>query len=158
MPNEPIPAIYDSLIPSLVVDGAEKAIAFYKHVFGAEELMRMNMPGSSKIAHAELKIRGHVLMLGDGCPEMGITGPKDLNSIPPFAVMLYVEDTDDIHRKAVDAGAKSIMAPEDMFWGDRYAKFIDPFGHQWAVATHLRDVPQEECDRAVAEWAKKQNT
>jgi PhnB protein len=156
MTTQPIPEAYDSLIPSIVVSNAEKAIQFYKQVFGATELMRMPYPDSSRIMHAELKIRNHVLMLGDECPEMGAPAPK-LNAGPPSSsIMIYVTDVDAVYNKALSLGAKGVMSPMDMFWGDRYGKFIDPSGHQWGVATHIRDVSPEECARAAAEWGKKQ--
>src|SRR2546423_6763789 len=126
---QPIPQVYDSLIPSLIVNDGAKAIDFYKEVFDAQELMRMNYPESPRIAHAELKIREHVLMLGDECPEMGMVAPKPGGPPPPRATMVYVKDADAVFAKAVSKGSTAVMPPMDMFWGDRYAKFLDPFGH-----------------------------
>jgi uncharacterized glyoxalase superfamily protein PhnB len=117
--------------------------------------MRMPYPDSNKIAHAEIKIRDHVLMLGDECPQMGVTAPNPNTGTPPFSVMLYVTNTDEVYENAISAGARSVMPPMDMFWGDRYAKFIDPFGHQWGIATHVREVSPEECAKAMAEWGKQ---
>jgi len=154
MSAKPIPDGYDSLLPSLIVRDAAKAIDFYKDVFGATELMRMNFPDSPKIAHAELKIRNHVMMLGDECPEMGARAPQ-AGTAPSSSVMVYVPDADSVFNKAIAKGAKGTMPPMDMFWGDRYGKFIDPFGHQWGVATHMRDVPPDEMAKAAAEWGKK---
>jgi PhnB protein len=156
MTTKAIPDGYDSLIPSLVVQNAAKAIEFYKTVFGATELMRMPASDPSKIAHAELKIRGAVFFLGDECPQMGAPAPQPA-STPSSSVMLYVTDTDATYKKAVSLGAKPLMPPADMFWGDRFAKFMDPFGHQWGLATHQRDVSPEECAKAATEWAKKAN-
>ena len=154
MNTKAIPDGYDALIPSLIVNDAAKAIEFYKDVFGATELMRMNHPGSSRIAHAEIKIRNHVLMLGDECPEMGAKAPQSGEGHPPRSVMLYVQDADAIYKKALSKGAKAVMPPMDMFWGDRYAKFTDPFGHLWGVATHAKDVSPEECAQGMANWGK----
>ena len=154
MSTKAIPEMYDALIPNLVVSDAAKAIEFYKDVFGAQELMRMNQAQSTKIAHAELKIRNHVLMLGDECPEMGATAPKAGSGAPPRGVMIYVTDADAVFKKAVSKGATSMMPPMDMFWGDRYGKFLDPFGHLWGVATHKKDVSPEECAKAAAEWGE----
>jgi PhnB protein len=156
MSAKPIPDDYDALVPHFVVRGAAKAIEFYKDVFGATELMRMPSP-DGKIAHAEIKIRGHVLMLGDENPKMGALAPQPNGPPPPAGLMFYVEDVDALFKKAVACGAKSLMPPTDMFWGDRYGKFLDPFGHLWAVATHQKDVPPEEMAKAAAEWAKKAN-
>ena len=153
MTTKPIPDGYDSLIPSLVVRDAAKAIEFYKSIFGATELLRMPSSDGTKIAHAELKIRNAVLMLGDECPQLGAPAPQP-GSTPSSSVMIYVTDVDATYKKAVSAGAKPVMPPADMFWGDRFGKFIDPFGHQWGVATHQKDVSAEECAQAAAEWAK----
>lgn len=155
MPTQPIPEVYDSLIPSFVVSDAGKAIEFYKQVFGATEIMRMPYPDSPRIMHAELKIRNHVLMLGDECPEMGALAPQPGASLPSSAIMIYVTDVDAVYNKAISLGAKAVMPPSDMFWGDRYGKFIDPSGHQWGVATHVKEVSPEECAKAAEEWGKK---
>jgi PhnB protein len=153
MSTKSIPDGYDSLIPTLIVRDAAKAIDFYKDVFGATELMRMAYPDSPKIAHAELKIRNDVLMLGDENPQMGAFAPQG-GASPPTGVMVYVEDVDAVFNKAVGKGAKGMMPPMDMFWGDRYGKFIDPFGHMWGVATHKKDVTPEEMAQGAAAWAK----
>lgn len=158
MSTEAIPKQYDSLIPSLVVSDAAKAIQFYKDVFGAQEMMRMNYPDGAKIAHAELKIREHVLMLGDECPEMGVVAPKPGGPTPPRSTMIYVTDVDATIQKALSKGATVAMPVMDMFWGDRYGKFVDPFGHLWGVATHKKDVSPEECEEEMKNWGKEKPT
>ena len=155
MSTKSIPDGYDALIPCAIVRDAAKAIEFYKDIFGATELMRMNYPDSPKIAHAEIKIRNHVLMLGDENPQMGAVAPQPTATPPPASVMLYVDDVDAVFNKAVGKGAKSMMPPMDMFWGDRYGKFIDPFGHLWGVATHKKDVSPAEMAKGAAEWGKQ---
>jgi uncharacterized glyoxalase superfamily protein PhnB len=157
MTTQAIPEVYDSLIPAFVVSDAEKAIQFYKEVFGATEVMRMPYPDKPKIMHAELKIRDHVLMLGDECPEMGARAPQANAGTPSTTTMIYVADVDAVYGKALSLGAKAVMPPMDMFWGDRYGKFIDPSGHQWGVATHFKDVSPEDCAKAAAEWGKKES-
>src|SRR6266542_1695281 len=117
--------------------------------------MRMNYPDSPKIAHAEIKIRNHVMMLGDENPQMGAVAPQSSGTPPPTSVMLYVDDVDKTFNHAVAKGAKSMMQPMDMFWGDRYGKVVDPFGHLWGVATHKKDVSPDEMARGAAEWGKK---
>ena len=155
MSAKPIPDGYDSLIPSVIVRDAAKAIEFYHDVFDAIEKMRMPYPDSSKIAHAELQIRNHIMMLGDENPPMGAIAPP-VNAPPPSSgVMIYVENVDLVFNKAVAKGAKALMPPMDMFWGDRYGKFVDPFGYLWGVATHTRDVSPEEIAKGAAEWGKK---
>src|SRR5262245_37105377 len=109
MSAQAIPKVYDSLIPSLTVKDAARAIEFYKDVFGATELMRMTMPGSSKIAHAEIQIRGHVLMLHDENPQMGIMAPQPDGKMAPASVMIYVMDVDATYNKALSKGAKAFM-------------------------------------------------
>ncbi len=156
MSTKSIPDGYDGLIPSVIVRDAAKAIEFYKDVFGATELMRMPYPDSPKIAHAEIKVRNHVLMLGDENPQMGAVAPQPNAGPPSTSIMIYVDNVDGTFNKAVAKGAKSMMPPMDMFWGDRYGKFLDPFGHLWGVATHKKDVTPEEMQRGAAEWGKKQ--
>ena len=155
MSAKSIPDGYDSLIPYLVTSNAAKAIEFYKAVFGATEIMRMSPPGSDKVAHAEIKIRNSVLMLGDECPQSGAVAPSPNSKAHSTGVMIYVPDVDATFKKAVEHGATPAMPPTEMFWGDRYGKFVDPFGHQWSVATHTRDVSPEECAKAMAEWSKQ---
>jgi len=155
MNAKPIPDGYDSLMPALIVKDAASAIQYYKDVFGATELMRMSAPGSNKIAHAEIKIRNHVLMVNDEAPHMGMFGPAADQKSHASSVFIYVEDVDATVKKALERGGKLAMPIMDMFWGDRYGKFVDPFGHLWSVATHTRDVSPEECAKAMEEWGKK---
>lgn len=155
MSAKPIPDGYDALVPYFVVRNAAKAIEFYKSVFGATELVRMPSPDGSKITHAELKIRGHVLMLGDENPAMGALAPAMDGPAPPAGLMYYVENVDALYKTALTHGAKGLLAPTDMFWGDRYGKFLDPFGHLWSVATHTKDISPEEAKKGAEEWARK---
>jgi len=157
MSATPIPDGYDALIPYMIVRDAAKAIQFYQDVFGATEKMRMPYPNSTKIAHAELLIRKHVLMLGDEHPEMGAFAPATNGPQPPGGVMIYVENVDAVFNKALSKGAKPVMPPMEMFWGDRYGKFQDPFGHVWGVATHTKDVSPEEMAKGAAEWGKQES-
>ena len=153
---KPIPDGYDALIPYLVCRGAAKAIDWYKQVFGATEKLRMAHPANPDVVmHAEIQIRGHYLMLGDENPQFGALSPLSLNAPPPVGVMLYVPDVDAVFAKAQSLGAKPLMPPKEMFWGDRYGKFADPFGHQWAVATHIKDPTPEEIAKGAEEAFKK---
>ena len=151
MSTKSIPDGYDSLIPTFIVRDAAKAIDFYKEVFGATELMRMPYPDSGKIAHAELKIRNDVLMLGDENPQMGAFAPQG-GAPPPAGVMVYVDDVDTVFNKAVCKGAKSMMPPMDMFWGDRFAKLTDPFGHEWAVTSPISEERKKKAMESQKEW------
>jgi PhnB protein len=146
-----IPDGYHSVTPYLVVGDATRAIDFYKQAFGATELVRMGAPGG-KIGHAELKIGDSMIMLSDEI--MGNKSPKALGG-SPVSIFLYVEDVDSVFKQAVNAGARSDAAPADMFWGDRYGKLTDPFGHNWGLATHIEDVaPAEMKKRAQAAMAQ----
>jgi PhnB protein len=135
-----IPPGYHSVTPYLVVNDAAKAIDFYKQAFGATELARMGGPGG-KIGHAELKIGDSMIMLSDEM--MGNRSPQSFGG-SPVSIFLYVENVDSTFSQAINAGAKSEMSPDNMFWGDRYGKLTDPFGHSWALATHVEDVAPEE--------------
>ncbi len=149
MNAKPIPEGYHSVTPALAVDGAAEAIDFYRRAFGAKERARMLGP-DGKIAHAELEIGDSVVMLSDPMPQSPLKTPKQLGGTTA-SLMLYVEDVDALVQQAVDAGAKITMPVENQFWGDRYGKLRDPFGHEWQVATHVEDVSPEEMARRAAE-------
>ena len=132
-----IPQGMHSVTPHLVCAGAAKAIDFYKQSFGAHETARMPGP-DGKLMHAAVRIGDSTVMLADEMPEWGSLGPKSLKG-SPVTIHLYVDDVDSFVARAVKAGAKVTMPVADQFWGDRYGKLEDPFGHQWSVATHIRD-------------------
>ena len=139
---KPVPEGMRSVTPHLVCAGAADAIEFYKKAFGAVELTRM--PGAQgKLMHASIRIGDSAVMLVDESPEWGMLGPKALKG-SPVTIHLYVDDADAFVARAVKAGAKVTMPVDDMFWGDRYGKLEDPFGHHWSVATHTRDMSPEE--------------
>ncbi len=142
-----IPPGYHSVTPYLVVRDGVRAIDFYKKSFGASELSRMGTP-DGKIAHAELKIGDSMIMLSDEMMEY--KSPQSLGG-SPVSIFLYVEDVDSVFNKAVQAGAKGDTPPADMFWGDRYGKLTDPFGHSWGIATHIEDVAPAEMEKRAKE-------
>ena len=151
---KPIPDGYHTATPYLRVRGADKAIDFYKKAFGAEEMVRMPGPDGKTIMHAELRIGDSPIMLGEESKEMNALSPQTLGG-NGSGVHLYVRDVDAFVAKAVAAGAKLAMPVADMFWGDRYGKLTDPFGHEWSVATHKEDpTPQEMDKRAKAFFAQ----
>lgn len=145
---KPIPDGYHTATPYLVVNGAARAIEFYKQAFGAQELFRMGGP-DGKIGHAEIRIGDSPIMLSDEM--MGNKSPDSLGG-SPGGIFLYVEDVDGVFDQAVKAGAKEEMRPMDMFWGDRFGSLIDPFGHRWSLATHVEDVAPEEMEKRSREW------
>ena len=144
-----VPEGYHTATPYLVVRGGSRAIDFYKKAFGAQERFRLSRGAGGGIAHAELSIGDSHLMLADESPEAGSRSPESLGGTPA-SVFLYVEDVDEVFRNAVAAGAKPTLTPQKMFWGDRYAKVSDPFGHQWQIATRVEDVPPAEMERRMA--------
>lgn len=146
---KPIPDGFHAITPHLVIKGAAKAIDWYKRAFGAEELGRMPMPNDDRLMHALIRIGDSMVMLVDEMPEFGAMGPDSLGGTA-VTINLYVEDADKAFARAVAAGAEATMPPADMFWGDRYGRLKDPFGHSWAICTHVRDVSPEE----MAEGAK----
>ncbi|WP_067717298.1 VOC family protein [Nocardia yamanashiensis] len=144
-----IPEGYPVVSPALAVDGAAAAIDFYKHVFGADERVRMPGP-DGKIAHCEMQFGNSVVMLGDPAPALGFLDPKAVGGTP-VNLYTYVEDVDAAHAAALAAGAKEMQAPALQFYGDRTSAFEDPFGHRWTVATHVEDVSPEEMEKRMAE-------
>jgi PhnB protein len=151
---KPIPDGYHNVTPYLVVDGAAKAIDFYKKVFGATEKMRMPGPGG-KVGHAELTLGDSMIMLADEHPDMGHRAPHAYGG-SAVSLLVYVPDVDATVKTAIAAGAKVVRPVENQFYGDRMGAIEDPFGHQWSVATHVEDVPPEEmAKRAAAAMGKK---
>ena len=144
---KPIPDDMHSVTPHLVCAGAADAIEFYKKAFNAVEAGRLPGP-QGKLMHAMIRIGDSPVMLVDEMPEWGSFGPKSLRG-SPVTIHLYVEDVDAVVARALAAGAKITMPVADMFWGDRYGKLEDPFGHHWSVATHIRDVSPAEMQQAM---------
>ena len=144
---KPIPEGMRAVTPHLVCAGAADAIEFYKKAFGAEEKARLPGP-DGKLMHALIRINGDAVMLVDEMPQWGALGPKALKG-SPVTIHLYVDNVDAVVKRAVDAGAKIMMEVADQFWGDRYGKIEDPFGHHWSVATHVRDVSMQEAQEAM---------
>ncbi len=128
------------VIPHLNVAGGNAAIEFYIKAFGAKELMRVPAQDGKRLLHAELQINGALVYLHDDFPEMcggKATTPKALGGTS-VNLHMNVPNCDEAFNKAIAAGATSRMPPADMFWGDRYAVVIDPFGHEWAMAHALK--------------------
>lgn len=144
---KPIPEGMHTVTPHLICAGAADAIEFYKKAFNATELMRLPNPKGG-LMHACIRIGDSNVMLVDEMPEWGALSPKSLKG-SPVTIHLGVEDVDAFVVRAVAAGAKITMPVADMFWGDRYGKLEDPFGHQWSVATHVRDVSPAEMQQAM---------
>jgi len=141
------PKGYHAVTPYLRVNGADKALAFYKEAFGAKEKNRLMMP-DGRVGHAELELGDSRIMLSDEFPEMGIKGPASLNGTT-FALSVYVAKADQVFEGAVKAGAKVVRPLEDMFYGDRSGQLEDPFGHIWSVQQRLEDVSPKQMQKRL---------
>jgi PhnB protein len=154
MAAKAIPEGYHSVTPYLIVNGAARAIEFYKKAFSASEIMRFDGP-NGKIGHAEIKIGDSPIMLADEFTEMGFRSPHSLGGAGT-SILLYVEDVDARFAHAVDAGAKTLRRVEDEFFGDRSGTLEDPFGHVWTISTHKEDLSMEELRRRSEAFLKQQ--
>lgn len=145
-----IPEGFHSVTPTLILNGAAKAIETYKKAFGAQELYRMECPGGTgKIMHACITIGDSKLFLADTNPQMGCATP----SVSTFYV--YLEDVDATFKQAKQAGLAEASPVQDMFWGDRTGTVKDSFGIHWTLATHVRDVSPEEMEEARKKFGAK---
>ena len=140
MAAKPIPEGYHTVTPHLIVRGGAELIDFMKKAFGAVEKERF--PSSGPIMHAEVKIGDSMVMLSDA---MGEVEPR------PMVLFLYVEDSDAVYRRALQAGGTTVMELKDQFWGDRAGAVQDAFGNVWWIGTHVEDVSMEELQRRLQE-------
>jgi len=138
----------DSITAHIVVRDAAKAADWYTATLGAEERARLPVPGG-KLMQVELRFGDTTVMVADEFPELGVLSPL---SIGGTATVLHLrtEDVDTLWQRAIDGGAEVRQPLADAFWGERYGQIVDPFGHRWGLAQHLRDVPQRELEEAVA--------
>ncbi len=146
-----IPKGYHNITPSLSFNGTEEAMIWYKNVFGAKERTKINGP-DRKVMHAEMTIGDSVIFLAEQNPQYGNKTPQSVNG-NSISLHLYVEDVDNTIRKAVQNGAKLLMAPMDMFYGDRCGNIEDPYGYGWVVATHVKDVSEKEMRQKAGEFS-----
>jgi PhnB protein len=148
----------DSIVPELFVDDGPRALEFYKRAFRAVERSRMMSSDGTKLLHGELEIGGHRLCVCDEfsaseggtcrCPRtVGGTGVR---------IVLEVDDADQTVTEAVAAGATVMIPVADMFWGARYGKLIDPFGHEWGINQQVKEVSEaERAEEARRYFSKK---
>ena len=146
MTVKPVPDGYHSVQPYLMLNGAAKAIEFYKNAFGATERFCMKQP-DGRIAHAELQLGDSCIMMADENPQIEAFAPAHYGG-SPVSLLIYTEDCDRMYHQAIAAGAKSEREPEDQFYGDRMAGVQDPFGYKWFIATHIKDVSKEDLEKA----------
>ncbi len=138
-----------TITPHVVVRDAARAVDWYTNVLGAEERLRIPVP-DGRLMSVELRFGDSTVMLADEFPEMGILSPQTLGGTY-MALHLMVEDVDGVWQRALDAGAEVFHPLQDSFWGERHGQVIDPFGHRWGLAQHLRDVSRKELVRAAQE-------
>ena len=150
---KPVPDGYTTATPYLTIRNATKAIDFYQQAFGAQEIFRMPAP-DGKIMHAEILIGNSRLMLADESANTETKAPQTLNG-STTGIFLYLPDVDASFKQALKAGAKETMALQDMFWGDRFGKLTDPFGHKWMLASHIEDVSPTQMEERMAAAAPK---
>jgi PhnB protein len=144
-PVKPIPDGFHTVTPYMMVADAAGLIDFLVAAFGATELERHTMDG--RVMHAQVKLGDSMIMMGEASPDQG--GPM------PASTYLYVPNVDEVHASAVAAGATSLMAPADQFYGDRSGGVKDAWGNMWWIGTHVEDVSSEEIDRRAVDAMKK---
>jgi PhnB protein len=137
-----------SITPHIVVQGADRAAAFYGDAFGAEELSRIPTP-DGRLMSVQLRIGDGILHLADEFPEMGVLAPPSIGGTA-VVLALDVTDAEGVFAQAIAAGAEVRQPLTDMFWGDLHGQLEDPFGHRWNIGQHLRDVPHDEIVAAAA--------
>ena len=143
------PEGYGTVTPYLVVDDALAAIAFYERAFGAVERMRFQT-GDGRIGHAEVQIGDSIVKLASEYKEINALSPSTLGSTT-VSFVVYVENSDEVFERAVAAGAESVFPVSDQFYGDRSGRVRDPFGHEWVLATRVRDVTAGEIAKRMKE-------
>jgi len=147
----------DQFIPHLMVSNGLAAIDFYKDVFGATEGHRMMTPDGKRVMHGEILLDGHKFFLSDefDASEGGtLKSPRALGGTC-VRITLEVENADTLVQRAVAAGARVVMPVETLFWGARYGKILDPFGHEWGINQQLKEQSDEETEAAAAEYFAK---
>ena len=145
---KPVPDGYHTVTPYLIISGAAQALEFYAKAFGAVEVMRFKGP-DEKIMHAEISIGDSRIMIADEFPQMGAVSPQSIGGTA-VGLALYVENVDTVFARALSAGATTVSAVKDQFYGDRSGTLLDPFGHRWTISTHIEDVSPEELERRAA--------
>lgn len=153
MGTRAIPPGYHSVTPYLIINGAAKAIDFYKRAFNAQELTRMESPDGT-IGHAEIQIGDSHVMLADEYLDMSQRSPRSLGSTD-VSLIIYVENVDEMFSQALMSGAHELQAVKDQFYGDRSGTLKDPFGHVWTISTHVEDVPPEEMRKRAKQFFQK---
>lgn len=155
----PIPQGYHSVTASLTFANSTKALEFYQAAFGAKVIDHLPSPDGKRTMHATMKIGDSIVMMGDEMPNPECSKSAETMGGSPVSLYLYVQNVDTFFEHAVAAGAHTVMPVSDMFWGDRCGTIKDPFGYTWMVATHIKDLSQDEIQKGAqaffAQMAKK---
>jgi uncharacterized glyoxalase superfamily protein PhnB len=142
---------FPTLTPSITVSPADEAIAWYERALGAEVRFLNRTPDGKKVMNAQLILGDSLLMLHDAFPEYGNPGPEPGSSIH-VTLHLQLSDVDTAFARAVENGAEVTMPLQDMFWGDRYGQFRDPYGYPWSMGQRITQMTAEESTEAAKEW------
>jgi PhnB protein len=147
----------DQFIPELIVHGGPAALDFYKQAFGAEEVHRMMTPDGKKLIHGELTLDGHKFFICDefSAGEGGTCKSPETLGGTGVRITLMVDNADRVVEQAVAAGARVSLPVQDMFWGGRYGKIVDPFGHEWGINQQVREQSHEETQAAAGQFFAK---
>ncbi len=146
-----VPDGYHTITPYIIIKDAGRAIEFYKKSFNAKENHRMYASDNKTIMHAEIIIGDSAIMLSEESNEMKCFSPQSVGGNPVW-LYLYVEDVDSIYNQAISAGATVLESVNDAFWGDRIGSLKDPFGYQWSIATHKKDLSPEEIKKGAEDF------
>ncbi|WCB92730.1 hypothetical protein DSM104299_01429 [Baekduia alba] len=147
--TSPIPSGFHTLTPALIVDGAAEALAFYAHAFGAEVRLRLAM--GDLVAHSEVRVGDSMFYVNDPLPDFGLV-PHDGEARWSSSLLIYCEDVDVVHARALEAGATQITPVADQFHGDRVGAVRDPWGHRWIVATRFEEMSAAEMQARLDAW------
>lgn len=138
-----------NLTPHIVVSDADAAATWYVLAFGAEERGRVPLPGGGVMA-VELVVGETSLHVANEFPDAGVVSPATIGGTATV-LQIQTDDAEALWSQALDAGAEVRHELTDQFWGERHGQLVDPFGHRWNIAQHLRDVTPEELERGAAE-------
>lgn len=132
----PVPKGYRTVTPYLVVRGADAALGYYSEVFGAEILSRVYADDAFTVLHAEMKIGNSIIIVSDEMPAFGVYSPFAFGGAGS-AQHLYLPNVDAVWAAAVDAGCTVMVPLADTFYGERFGKVVDPFGHVWSMSKRI---------------------
>jgi uncharacterized glyoxalase superfamily protein PhnB len=146
-----VPSGFRTVTPYLVINGAAKAIEFYKKAFNAKELARNPLP-DGRILNARIKIGDSIVMLSEEFPGSEVKSPTSLGA-STVTLHIYSKDAEKLWKQAISAGAKVMMLMENQFWGELYGQLADPFGHRWSISKQVKMSDREMETKGKASFA-----